>query len=176
MTKIFTSALSLLVLVSALAANPVEAETLKVGDAAPSFTAKTHEGKDFDLKSRSGKWTVLYFYPKANTPGCTTQACAFRDNIKKVRSQGAEVFGISTDNVKDQAAFHDEHHLNFDLLADSDAKVSNLYGTKMWGIKMSQRWTFVINPQLKIGAIEKDVDPVMDADRVAKTIEELKKL
>ncbi|MBC7371215.1 MAG: peroxiredoxin, partial [Bdellovibrionaceae bacterium] len=76
---------------------------LKVNEAAPVFTAKTQENKDFDLNSRKGKWTVLYFYPKAGTPGCTKQACAFRDNIKKIRAQGADVVGISADTVAEQA-------------------------------------------------------------------------
>src|SRR5689334_5718952 len=126
---------------------------LKVGDAAPLFTVKTHEGKDFDLKSRAGQWTVLYFYPKAGTPGCTKQACAFRDNIEKIRKEGADVFGISGDSVEAQLAFHKEHHLNFILLADSDSAVSKMYGSKMPLLSMSKRWTFIIDPDLKIREI-----------------------
>ncbi len=91
---------------------------LKLKDSAPTFIVKTHEGKNFDLSSRKGKWTVLYFYPKADTPGCTQQACAFRDSINVIRDQGADVFGVSVDTVSDQAAFHKKHHLNFVLLAD----------------------------------------------------------
>jgi thioredoxin-dependent peroxiredoxin len=144
-----------------------------VGDHAPEFTLKTHENQNFELKSRIGQWTVLYFYPKANTPGCTKQACAFRDNIKKIRDLGAEVFGISTDSVKSQADFHKEHALNFTLLADSDAKVSAQYGAKTPVINISRRWTYIIDPELRVRAIEKDVDPVLDADRVAKKLSEL---
>lgn len=147
----------------------------QLGDSAPAFQVKTHEGKAFDLKSRAGQWTVLYFYPKASTPGCTKEACAFRDNIWQIRKQGAEVFGISTDAVEAQAAFHNEHRLNFTLLADADAKVTELYGAKMPLVNMSRRWTFVIDPDLKIRGIEKDVDPVKDAERVALQIQELKK-
>jgi peroxiredoxin Q/BCP len=146
---------------------------LKVGDAAPLFKTKTHQGADFDLKSRQGHWTVLYFYPKSETPGCTKQACAFRDNIQKIRDQKADVFGISVNTVKDQAGFHEHHHLNFTLLADPDASVVKLYGTKMPVLKMSKRWTFILDPQLKIRAIEKDVDPVKDADKVAALIAKL---
>jgi peroxiredoxin Q/BCP len=153
----------------ALAADP------GVGDAAPTFRLKTYENKDFDLSQRKGQWTVLYFYPKSGTPGCTKQACAFRDNIKKVRDQGAEVYGISTDSVESQAKFHKEHALNFVILADSDAKVTSAYGAKMPVVKVSKRWTFIVDPELKIRAIEKDVDPVLDADRVAKTLASLKK-
>jgi len=151
-----------------------QSATLEAGDAAPLFVLKTHEGKDFDLKSRSGQWSVLYFYPKANTPGCTKQACAFRDNIKKIHEQGAEVFGISADSVEAQAAFHKEQRLNFVLLADTGAKISSLYGTKLPFLPVSKRWTFVIDPELKVRAIEKNVDPVLDATRVAAKIAELK--
>ena len=127
------------------------------------------------LSSRQGKWTVLYFYPKAGTPGCTKQACAFRDSLDKIKALGAEVYGISADSVADQSNFHKEHKLNFDLLADPDDKVVNLYGSKMPMLKMSKRWTFVIDPNLKIKDIMKDVDPMADSVRVAKQIAELQK-
>jgi thioredoxin-dependent peroxiredoxin len=146
----------------------------KVGDVAPTFTAKTHEGKDFDLQTRMGQWTVLYFYPKANTPGCTKQACAFRDNLEKIKSQGADVVGISADTVEDQAKFHQEHNLNFVLLADPQDEVIKMYGAKMPIVKMSKRWTFIIDPELKIRAIMKDVDPVLDSEKIAGQILTLK--
>lgn len=148
---------------------------LKVGDTAPEFKLKTHAGEDFDLASRKGKWTVLYFYPKAETPGCTKQACAYRDNMKKVTDAGADVYGISADTVADQKAFHENHHLNFTLIADPDKTAINLYGTKMMVVGFSKRWTFVIDPELKIRAIEKDVDPVVDATKTAELITQLKK-
>lgn len=148
---------------------------LKQNDPAPTFNLKTHEGKDFSLESRRGKWTVLYFYPKAETPGCTKQACSFRDNIKKIRDLGADVFGISTDNVKNQAAFHKNHNLNFILLADDKAEVVNKYGSKINLMNMSKRWTFIIDPQLMIRNISRDVDPVIDSTRVATEIKQLQK-
>lgn len=151
-----------------------QASELKVEDFAPLFKSKTHDGKDFDLSSRKGSWTVLYFYPKADTPGCTKQACAFRDNIKKIRDQGAEVYGVSADSVADQAAFHKKHSLNFPLIADADGSVVKLYGTKMAVLNMSKRWTFILDPELKIKAIEKDVDPAFDSQRVADQIAKLK--
>lgn len=149
-------------------------ESLKIGDSAPLFKAKAHDGADFDLSSRKGEWTVLYFYPKSDTPGCTKQACAFRDNIEKIRSQQAEVFGISVNSVKDQAKFHEKHHLNFTLLADPEGEVVQLYGTKMPVVRISKRWTFIIDPELKVRAIEKDVDPALDAEKVAEMISTLK--
>lgn len=159
---------------AALDANQAQSATLKVGDRAPSFTTLTHEGHNFDLGTRQGKWTVLYFYPKAETPGCTKQACSFRNSMDKIRAEGAEVYGISSDSVKAQAAFHAKHHLNFILLADPESTLLKLYGTKIPFISFSKRWTFVIDPELKIRAIEKDVDPAHDAEKVTKLIQKFK--
>lgn len=151
------------------------AADLKVNDPAPGFKLRTHEGKDFNLEDRRGKWTVLYFYPKAETPGCTKQACSFRDNIKKITKLGAEVFGISTDTVSAQAAFHKNHSLNFILLADDLAEVTKKYGSKMAMMNYSNRWTFIIDPKLMIKNISRDVDPITDSARVASEIEQLQK-
>lgn len=146
---------------------------LKIGDSAPLFSAKTHEGKSFDLSSRKGSWTVLYFYPKAETPGCTKQACAFRDNIGKIRSLGADVYGVSADTIEEQAAFHKNHQMNFTLLADPEDLIIDLYGAKMPLVKMANRWTFLIDPKLKIRWFDKDVDPILDAQKVASKLKEL---
>jgi len=167
-------ALMIFILGGVLMLDSVHAAELKVGDPAPLFIAKTHEGKDFDLKSRQGQWTVLYFYPKAGTPGCTKQACAFRDSIEKIRAQGADVIGVSADTVEEQLAFHKTHHLTFNLIADPEDQVIDLYGTKMMGLKVSKRWTFIIDPQLKIRRITKDVDPVVDSEKIAEQIAKLK--
>ena len=163
-----------MMLCSSLMTSAVFAADLKIGDPAPLFTGKTQDNKDFSLASRKGQWTVLYFYPKAGTPGCTTQACAFRDSIEKIHAQGAEVYGVSADTVKDQADFHEKHHLNFALIADPDDKIVDLYGTKMPMLKFSKRWTFILDPDLKIRMVEKDVDPALDADKVAKQIADMK--
>jgi len=149
------------------------AEDLNLGNPAPAFKLKTDAGADFDLQSRKGSWTVLYFYPKAETPGCTKQACAFRDNISQIRKLGAEIFGISADDVEALAKFKLNHNLNFTLLADPGLEVIKAYGTKMPVMNMSQRWTFILDPGLRIRAIEKDVDPVLDAQRVAQTLQQL---
>jgi len=150
------------------------ASDLKLGDPAPVFKLKTDQGSSFDLQSRKGQWTVLYFYPKADTPGCTKQACAFRDNISKIRNLGAEIFGVSADDVKALADFKKKHNLNFTLLADPGLDAIKAYGTKMPVVDMSKRWTFVIGPDLRIRAIEKDVDPVLDAQQVAEKLKALK--
>jgi peroxiredoxin Q/BCP len=154
--------------------SPAHAVDLKVGDPAPNFTTKTHEGQNFELSSQKGHYTVLFFYPKAGTPGCTTQACAFRDNIKKIKDLGAEVYGISADSVADQMNFHKKHHLLFTLLADPDDKIIEAYGSKMPILKLSKRWTFILDENLIIRAVEKDVDPSLDAQKVAEMITKLK--
>jgi peroxiredoxin Q/BCP len=149
------------------------ASELKVGDIAPAINLKTDEGATFELQSRKGKWTVLYFYPKAETPGCTKQACAFRDGITQIRALGAELFGISADGVDALKKFKTNHRLNFTLLADPDIDAINKYGTKMPLLRMSKRWTFIIDPDLRVRAIEKDVDPVLDAKRVTEMLKAL---
>lgn len=151
------------------------APDLKVGDPAPVFKLKNQDGVEFDLSKRKDQWTVLYFYPKADTPGCTKQACAFRDNIKKITDQGAEVYGISVDTVEAQAAFHKKYHLLFSLLADANGDVTAQYGSKMPMVNISKRWTFIIGPDLKIKSIRKNVDPAVDAQKVADELAQLKK-
>jgi thioredoxin-dependent peroxiredoxin len=150
------------------------ADALEVGSPAPLFETKTHEDKPFSLAGRKGHWTVLYFYPKASTPGCTKQACAFRDNLKALRDLDAEVYGISSDDVAGIKKFHAEQHLNFTLLADPDQKIITAYGTKMPLVSMSKRWTFILDPDLKIVALDKNVDPIKDASGAIKKIQELK--
>jgi len=149
---------------------------LKVGDKAPLFSASTQDGTVFDLASREGKgWTVVYFYPMADTPGCTKQACAFRDAIKPIRELGAEVIGISADSVADQKAFHKKYSLNFDLIADQDGKIVASYGAAMPLTVRSKRWTFLVDRRLVIRWIETDVDPMLDAQRIKDKIQELSK-
>ena len=154
-------------------AGPGLASDLKLGDLAPGLRLKTDEGADFDLQSRKGQWTVIYFYPKAETPGCTRQACAFRDNISQIRKLGAELFGVSADSVESLKKFKKNHSLNFTLLADPKLDAIKAYGTKMPVVNMSKRWTFIVGPDLRIRAIETDVDPVLDAKRVAEMLQKL---
>lgn len=155
-------------------ASSVQAGDLSIGQQAPDFTLQAHDNRTFSLSSRQGQgWTVLYFYPKAGTPGCTTQACAFRDAIELIRQRNAEVYGISTDEVADLQAFHQKHKLNFTLLADPDAKVTEAYGVKMPILTMAKRWTFLIDPDLKVRQIDDDVDPALNAQRVAERLQKL---
>ncbi|MGZ4998804.1 MAG: peroxiredoxin [Methylomonas sp.] len=150
------------------------ADALTVGQPAPQFQLKSQDGREVSLASRRNQgWTVLYFYPKAGTPGCTTQACAYRDAIRAIRNQNAEVYGISTDEVQDLLDFHRKHHLSFTLLSDPDARVAEDYGVKMPVLTLAKRWTFIIDPALTIRQIDDDVDPALDAQRVAEALKRL---
>ena len=150
--------------------------SLKSGDRAPDFTLPDQDGQAFKLSDRIGKgWTILYFYPRADTPGCTKQACAFRDSIKAIQAKNAEIFGISVDSQTEQKKFHTKHKINFRLLCDEKTNVAEKFGVKMPVIGIAKRWTFVIDPELNIRNIEKDVDPALDAKKTAKLLEDLQK-
>ena len=166
--------LKIAVLIFLSLASPAFGESL-LGKSAPTFTAKNQEGVDFDLKSRMGQgYTVLFFYPKAGTPGCTKQACAFRDAVKVIRDKGGMVYGISADDVAAQKKFHDEHKMTFDLLSDADATIIKSYQVKMPMLSMAKRQTFILDDKLIVRKHFEDVDPAMDAKNVAKAIDELK--
>ena len=133
---------------------------IKTGDKAPEFTFRSTEGRDISLKDYLGKKTVvLYFYPKDHTPGCTKEACAFRDHFRRFSSKDAVILGVSLDGPVSHRKFIQKHDLPFPLLSDEDAKVSTaygvykekkLYGRTFWGIV---RTTFVIGPNGRILAI-----------------------
>jgi peroxiredoxin Q/BCP len=132
---------------------------LKVGDEAPEITVHTDTGEAFRLSDLKGQRVVLYFYPKADTPGCTVEACEFRDDVKAFARKGAAVVGVSPDKPAAQAKFKQKFDLPFTLLADEDKaaaqaydvwKEKNMYGRKSMGI---ERTTFVIGPDGKIEKI-----------------------
>lgn len=126
---------------------------IEPGRKAPDFTLPADDGAKVKLKDFRGRPVVLYFYPRDNTPGCTREACAFRDRSRELKKLGAVVLGVSTDDVASHEKFRDKYKLNFPLLADVDHKVAekfgawrekNMYGKKSWGI---QRSTFLIDAQ-----------------------------
>jgi thioredoxin-dependent peroxiredoxin len=132
---------------------------LKVGDKAPEIRVQTDSGETFRLSDLKGKRVVLYFYPKADTPGCTTEACEFRDSLSELKEKGAVVVGVSPDKPAAQAKFKQKYDLPFTLLADEEKaaaeaygvwKEKNMYGRKVMGI---ERTTFVIGPDGKIEKI-----------------------
>ena len=151
-----------------LAANPALAGTPAVGDSAPDFSLMDQNGKTQSLEQYRGQWVAMYFYPKDDTPGCTTQACNFRDNIFAFRERGAVILGISLDDVESHEEFAEKYSLPFPLLADTDAAVAEQYGVvRNLGItKMAKRQTFLIDPE---GRVAKHYDKV-DVDTHSKTI------
>jgi peroxiredoxin Q/BCP len=145
---------------------------IKEGDQAPDIRLETDTGEPFDLKHLRGKKVVLFFYPKASTPGCTVEACEFRDTFKKFEKKGVVVLGISKDTPKAQTGFKEKQHLPFTLLCDVDHKAvqdygvwkeKNMYGKKVMGI---ERTTFVIDEQGKIQKIFSKVKPEGHAGQV----------
>ncbi len=106
---------------------------LQEGDKAPDFTAKDQNGKEVSLSNYKGKNVILYFYPKDDTPGCTAEACSFRDNYQSLTSQGFEVIGVSTDSEKSHKKFEKKYKLPFTLIADEDKVINEAYG--VWGEK-----------------------------------------
>jgi peroxiredoxin Q/BCP len=154
---------------------------MNVNDKAPDFTLQDENGKEIALKALRGKTVILYFYPRADTPGCTIEACEFRDSYKKMQKTGAVLLGISPDTPKAQKKFQDKFTLPFTLLADADKKVAeafgvmkekNMYGKKVWGVA---RTTFVIGPDGKIQHIFEKVKPEGHAEEVLAYLKESSK-
>jgi len=146
------------------------------GERAPAFNLPSSEGKKVSLNSLKGKTVVLYFYPRDDTPGCTTEAQQFRDMAAAFKKAGAVILGVSPDSVDSHCKFIDKLDLNFALLADEDHEVAekygvwvekNMYGKKHWGI---QRATFLIDEQGKIAKVWPKVKPDGHADEVLQAI------
>jgi len=145
---------------------------LDVNDKAPDITLEDENGKEVSLKDFKGKTVVLYFYPRADTPGCTKEACSFRDADRKLQKAGIVVLGASPDTPKAQKKFQQKFHLPFTLLADADKKLcnafgviqeKNMYGKKVMGVV---RTTFIIGPDGKIKQVFHKVKPEGHAEEV----------
>ncbi len=153
----------------------------KVGSKAPAFKALDQEGKIRQLKDYVGKWVILYFYPKDDTPGCTKEACSFRDGFHKFKRAGIEVIGVSVDSVKKHAKFVEKYSLPFTLLADEEKKIVEAYG--VWGLKKfmgreymgTNRVSYLINPEGKIAKVYEKVKPDEHADEVLVDVKGLQK-
>jgi peroxiredoxin Q/BCP len=153
---------------------------LEAGDAAPDFTLPDQDGEELKLSSLRGETVVLYFYPRADTPGCTAQACGVRDHFEDyVETNAARVIGISPDEVAAVKKFHEKYDLNFTLLADADHAVAERYGTwvekSMYGKKYMgvQRATFLIDPDGKVAKVFPKVSPKTHDDVVLAALAEL---
>ena len=145
---------------------------LKEGDKAPEFTAKDQNGKTVSLADFKGKTVILYFYPKDDTPGCTAEACDFRDNYQSLIGKGFEVVGVSTDDEKSHKKFESKYNLPFPLIADTDHSIVEAYG--VWGEKNMYgkkymgtiRTTFIINGGGVIQKIINKVDTAASSQQV----------
>nr|WP_315177464.1 peroxiredoxin [uncultured Flavobacterium sp.] len=148
---------------------------LKVGDIIPNFKAKDANGNDFDSQNIVGKKPlVIYFYPKDNTPGCTAEACSFRDQYEDFKNLGAEVIGISSDSVSSHQQFSEQYKLPFILLSDNDKKIKTLFGVPsgLFGL-LPGRVTYVTD---KNGVIQMIFDSVLATKHIPKALQAIKKL
>jgi peroxiredoxin Q/BCP len=147
-----------------------------VGAPAPAFELPDQQGETRRLEDYAGKWLVLYFYPKDNTPGCTTQACSFRDNIFAFNKEGAVILGISVDDVESHKKFAEKHGLPFALLADADKAVAKQYGVlKNYGVaEFARRDTFIVDPEGRVAKHYESVKPDGHSQVVLEDIKALK--
>jgi peroxiredoxin Q/BCP len=152
------------------------ADAPSVGQPAPAFKLQDQDGKWHSLADYKGKWVALYFYPKDDTPGCTTQACGFRDNVFAFNKEGAVILGISVDDVASHKAFAEKHGLPFALLADADKAVAKTYGVlRNYGVmEVARRDTFLVDPQGRVAKHYESVKPDGHSQAVLDDIKALK--
>lgn len=148
---------------------------LRPSDRAPDFSAQDQSGATRTLSEFRGKNVVLYFYPRDGSPGCTEEACAFRDAWDRLREAGGEVIGVSMDSVESHREFAEEHELEFPLLADPDGRILRAYGVSS-AMGMSARVTFVIDGSGVVRRVFRDVDPAIHVDEVTEVLESLRRV
>lgn len=148
---------------------------LNVGMKAPAFSLPDAQGNTRQLSDWQGHWLVVYFYPKDDTPGCTREACHFRDDIQQIHALGAEVVGISVDTVASHASFTSKHRLPFPLLADTRGQVAQAYGAlfDLIVFQAAKRMTFIIDPQGMVAQTYSNVNPDGHSQAI---IDDLKRL
>ena len=163
------SAAALLLGVSALA------EQVQMGDPAPDFELKDQSGQLHSIEDYRGKWVALYFYPKDDTPGCTTEACEFRDNIFAFKNLNCQILGVSLDDVESHKEFAEKYSLPFPLLADSSGTTADAYGvkSKYMGMSVAKRQTFLIDPDGNVAKHYEKVDPDSHSQQVLADLEAL---
>ena len=149
---------------------------LKTNTKAPTFNLNSTDGKIYSLKYSMNKFVVLYFYPKDDTPGCTTEACAFRDEYRVLSALNTQILGVSMDSIESHAAFSEKYSLPFPLLADIDGHVANQYGAlaSLGPIKFAKRHTIIISPMGKIKKVYRSVNPTLHSEEVIGTLRILK--
>ncbi|TRZ55627.1 MAG: peroxiredoxin [Rhodocyclaceae bacterium] len=156
-----------------LAASCVWAGLPVAGAAAPAFSLPDQSGKTRTLAEFRGQWVVLYFYPKDDTPGCTEEACNFRDDIFALSQMGAQVIGVSLDDSASHAKFAKKYSLPFPLLADPSGAVTDSYGALSQGSRYAKRYTFLVDPAGKVAKVYTTVETSRHSTEV---IEDLKRL
>lgn len=148
--------------------NNAQADELKLGERAPVFSLPDQNGELHTSEQYLGKWLVLYFYPKDDTPGCTTEACAFRDEYKVITEQNTQVIGVSVDDISSHAAFSEKYSLPFPLLADTDGSLAESYQSlvALGPIRFAKRHSFIIDPQGNIAKIYRSVNASRHSQQV----------
>ena len=160
---------------AALGAGAAQAAVPEVGQPAPDFELSDQQGRLRRLVEWRGKWLVLYFYPKDDTPGCTTEACHFRDDWLKLQALGAEVVGISVDTSRSHQDFAQKYKLPFPLLADDKAEVAARYGAlSNWLVlKLARRYTFIVSPEGRIAKVYRSVDTDRHSAEILSDLQQL---
>ena len=151
------------------------ADSISVGQFAPDFKLPDQQNQNVQLSGLRGQWVVLYFYPKDQTPGCTKEACSFRDNISGITAKNAIVLGVSVDDSESHSAFAEKNDLPFKLLSDTDGKVAEQYGAlrNLWVTKIAKRHSFIIDPEGKIAKIYRKVSPASHVGEIVTDLGEL---
>ena len=150
---------------------------LEVGDKAPNFILNDQNNEAHQLSDYEGRWVILYFYPKDDTPGCTTQACDFRDAVKRIIASRSVVFGLSLDSVESHKRFSDKNNLPFSLLSDEEGVAAKSYDSlnNFMGYKSAKRNTFIIDPEGFLSKIYLSVDPKTHSQMVLNDLSLLQK-
>jgi thioredoxin-dependent peroxiredoxin len=150
-------------------------QKLKQGEAAPEFKLRDQTGKMHCSADYRGHWLVLYFYPKDDTPGCSAEACSFRDGKTQLDDMNVVLLGVSTDGEGRHQRFSDKYHLTYPLLSDIDGNVSGKYGSlfRFGPLKFAKRHTFIVNPGGNIARIFRSVSPARHGDEIITELQEL---
>ncbi len=152
---------------------------LTINQKAPGFELPDQRGNLHNLRQYAGKWVVLYFYPKDNTPGCTIEACSFRDSVKELTDKNIAVFGVSKDTIKSHGKFADKYKLPFPLLSDKESSMIKKYGA--WGVKKFlgkeyegvKRISYIIDPHGQIAKVYEKVNPLIHAKEILSDIDRM---
>lgn len=150
-------------------------DALQTGMPAPAFSLTDQYGKSHALADYQGSWLVLYFYPKDDTPGCTTEACAFRDDLRRLKQMHVALLGVSLDDVDSHRRFADKFNLPFPLLADTKGETARAYGA-LWSLgplRFARRQTFIIDPHGRVAHIYRSVDAAQHSEQVIRDLEAL---